>query len=151
MDNLPALLQMSSEQLYNLSYEAKRLGLVVRYDTIEYRGHEVNFLSDPMGVQCFAQWQGKLIDLGLNNIYYKEDACRFIDYKLDLITDFRDCPNFIGAKLEYFNNGGYRDIRLSYKGRLIKCFLVAGEVNETSVISESKRILLSSGLLTDEI
>jgi hypothetical protein len=104
-----------------------------------------------MGVQCFAQWQGKLIDLGLNNIYYKEDACRFIDYKLDLITDFRDCPNFIGAKLEYFNNGGYRDIRLSYKGRLIKCFLVAGEVNETSVISESKRILLSSGLLTDEI
>lgn len=151
MDNLPALLQMSSEQLYNLSDEAKRLGLAVRYDTIEYRGEEINFLSDPMGVQCFAQWQGKLIDLGLNNIYYKEDACRFIDYKLDLITDFRDCPNFIGAKLEYFNNGGYRDIRLSYKGRLIKCFLVAGEVNETSVISESKRILMSSGLLTDEI
>lgn len=135
---------------FEISDEAKQLGLVIRYDTIEYRGEEVNFLSSVEGVQCFAQWRGKLIDLGLNNLYYKEDMCKFIDRTLDLITDFRNCPDFVGAKLEYFHNGGFRDIRLVYKGRVLKVFLVAGEVSETFLISESERILRSSGLL-DEI
>jgi hypothetical protein len=129
--------------------EAKRLGLVVRYDTIEYRGEEINFLSDPSGVQCFAQWRGKLIDLGLNNIYYKEDMCKYIDRELDLITDFRNCPNFVGAKLEYFRNGDYRDIRLCYKGRILKVFLVTSEASETFVISESINILNSFIMLTE--
>lgn len=141
---------MNSEQSLEISEEAKQLGLVIRYDSIEYRGETVMFLSEPMGVQCFAQWRGKLIDLGLNNIYYKEDMCKFIDRELDLITDFRNCPDFIGAKLEYFHNGDFRDIRLLYKGRVLKVFLVAGKVNETLLISESERILRSSGLL-DEI
>ena len=135
------------EQLFEISKEALDAGLVVRYDTIEYRGETVDFLSSVDGVQCFAQWQGELIDLGLNNIYYKEDMCRFIDRRLDLITDFRDSPNFGGAKLEYFQNGDFRDIRLCYKGRVIKCFLVAGEVNEIALISESEKILRTFGLL----
>ena len=143
-------LQTCSEQSFEISKEALELGLVVRYDTIEYRGEAINFLSDPSGVQCFAQWRGKLVDLGLNNIYYKEDLCRYVDRTLDLITDFRNCPNFVGAKLEYFKNGDFRDIRLCYKGRILKIFLVAGPVNETFLISESERILLTSGLI-DEI
>ena len=140
---------MPSEKLFEISDEAKQLGLVLRYDTIEYRGEEVNFLSSVDGVQRFAQWRGKLVDLGLNNIYYKEDMCKYIDRTLDLITDFRNCPDFIGAKLEYFHNGDFRDIKLSYKGRIIKIFLVVGAVNETWIISESKRILINSGLLED--
>ena len=143
-------LQICSEKLYEISDEAKQLGLVVRYDTIKYRGEEVNFLSSVDGVQCFAQWREKLIDLGLNNIYYREDICKYIDRKLDLITDFRDYPNFIGAKLEYFHNGDFRDIRLSYRGRILKIFLVAGEVNETWIISEAERILRTSGLLDQD-
>ena len=131
----------SSEQLFKISDEAKQLGLIVRYDTIEYRKETINFLSDPSGIQCFAQWRGKLIDLGLNNIYYKEDICKYIDRELDLITDFRDYPNFVGAKLEYFHNGDFRDIRLLYRGRILKVFLVAAEVNETWIISESMKIL----------
>ena len=103
-----------------------------------------------MGVQCFAQWRGKLWDLGLNNIYYKDDMCRAVDRTLDLITDFRNCPDFAGAKLEYFHNGDFRDIRLCYKGRILKIFLVAGEVNEILLISESERILRTSGLLTED-
>lgn len=138
------------EQSLEISKEARELGLVVRYDTIEYRGETIYFLSDPMGVQCFAQWRGKLVDLGLNNIYYKEDMCRYLDRELDLITDFRNCPDFIGAKLEYFHNGDFRDIRLCYKCRILKVFLVAGPVNEIALISESERILRTSGLL-DEI
>ena len=149
MDNLIAASKMSSVQYSEICDEAKRLGLVVRYDTIEYRGEEINFLSDPSGVQCFAQWRGKLVDLGLNNIYYKEDMCKYIDRELDLITDFRDCPNFVGAKLEYFHNGDFRDIRLCFKGRILKVFLVAGEASETFVISESINILNNSGLLDE--
>ena len=140
---------MPSEKLFEISDEAKQLGLVLRYDTIKYRDQEISFLSDPLGVQCFAQWRGELVDLGLNNIYYKEDMCKYIDRTLDLITDFRNCPDFLGAKLEYFHNGDFRDIRLSYKGRVLKVFLVAGEVNETFLISESERILRTSGLINE--
>jgi hypothetical protein len=139
-------LQTCSETLLPLSKKARELGLVVRYDTIEYRGETINFLSDPTGVHCFAQWQDQLVDLGLNNIYYKEDMCRYIDRTLDLISDFRNCPDFAGAKLEYFHNGDFRDIRLSYKGRILKVFLVAGPVNETLLISESERVLRTPGL-----
>lgn len=150
MDNLAVVSKQNLDLSFEISNEAKRLGLVVRYDTIEYRGETINFLSEPMGVQCFAQWRGKLVDLGLNNIYYKEDMCKFVDRELDLITDFRDCPDFAGAKLEYFYNGDFRDIRLCYKGRILKVFLVAGPVNENFLISESEKLLRKSGLL-DEI
>ena len=150
MEQLTTGSSTSLSPLSEISDEAKRLGLVVRYDTIEYRDQEIQFLSDPCGVQCFAQWRGKLVDLGLNNVSYKEDMCKYVDRVLDLITDFRNCPNFVGAKLEYFHNGDFRDIRLVYRGRTIKVFLVAGKVNETLLISESERILRTSGLL-DEI
>jgi hypothetical protein len=140
----------SCSKLFEISDEAKQLGLVIRYDTIEYRGEEINFLSSVDGVQCFAQWRGLLIDLGLSNISYKEDMCKFVDRTLDLITDFQNCPDFVGAKLEYFHNGDFRDIRLVYKGRILKVFLVAGPISETFLVSESERILRSSGLL-DEI
>ena len=146
MDSLITTSMMPSEKSSAhfdapISDEAKQLGLVIRYDEIEYRKERILFLSDPSGVQCFAQWRGKLVDLGLNNIYYKEDMCRYVDHELDLITDFRDSPNFVGAKLEYFHNGDHRDIRLCYKGRILKVFLVAGTVNEIALISESERIL----------
>ena len=140
---------MNLEQSFEISDEAKVRGLVVRYDTIEYRGEEVNFLSSVDGVECWAQWRGKLVDLGISNLYYKEDMCKYIDRTLDLITDFRDCPDFAGAKLEYFHNGDFRDIRLTYRGRILKVFLVAGPVNETFLISESERILRTSGLLEE--
>ena len=149
MEQLIVDSQMNSELSFEIYEQAKLNGQVIRYDTIEYRGEMVNFVSDPMGTWCCAQWRGKLIDLGLNNLYYKEDMCRIIDRELDLITEFRNCPNFVGAKLEYFNNGGYRDIRLVYKARTIKVFLVTGEVPETWIISESERILRTSGLLID--
>jgi hypothetical protein len=77
--------------------------------------------------------------------------CKFIDRRLDLITDFRNCQDFVGAKLEYFRNGAYRDIRLSYRGRILKVFLVSGIVDETWLISESKNILLGSGLLENNL
>ena len=140
---------MSSGRSFEISKEIEARGLIIRYDTISYRDQEVTFLSDPNGDQCVSQLNNELIDLGLHNLHYKEDMCRIIDRRLALITDFRNSPNFVGAKLEYFRNGDYRDIRLIYKGRILKVFLVVGPVNETSLISESERILFKSGLLED--
>lgn len=151
MGQLTANSMMNLETLSGVSNNSDTSGLAVRYDAITYRDREIEFLSDPAGVQCFGKCNDWLVDLGLNNIYYKEDMCRFIDRQLDLITDFRDSPNFIGAKLEYFHNGDHRDIRLTYRGRILKVFLVAGPVDEIWLISESKKILLSSGLLEDVI
>lgn len=147
MEQLITDLKTNSELSFEISKEAHAAGLIIRYDTIRYRDQEINFLSDVSGTQCFAQWNGELVNLGLHNIYYKEDMCRFVDRRLDFITDFRDCPDFVGAKLEYFNNSGYRDIKLSYRGRIIKVFLVQGTINETLLITEAKRLLLISGLL----
>ena len=123
----------------------------VRYDTILYRGYEINFLSDPTGLHCAGQWEGEIVDLGLNNIYYKEDMCKFVDRRLDLITTFPKSPELQGAKLEWFRNGDYRDIRLSYKGRVIKVFLVANEtlVKPPRIIEEARAILFNSNLLDE--
>ena len=78
--------------------------------------------------------------------------CRFIDRQLDLITTFPKSPEFQGAQLEWFNNNGYRDICLKYKGRVIKIFLVvdSAKVDETLIITESQNILIKSGLLDNE-
>ena len=122
----------------------------IRHSIIKYRGETIEFILDPDGHQVFAKWQDQQIDLGLDNIYYKEDMCRFIDRKLDLITTFPKSPEFQGAQLEWFNNEGYRDVRLKYKGRVLKIFLtISNNINEPSLISESERILLMSGLLEE--
>lgn len=122
----------------------------LRYNTIEYRGERVEFILSPDGRQAFAHWRDRKIDLGLDNIYYKEDMCKYIDRELDLISTFPKFPELQGAQLEWFNNSGYRDIRLKYKGRIMKVFLItAGVVDETFLISESADILRRSGLLDE--
>jgi len=123
----------------------------VRYDTITYRGQEINFLSDPAGVRVAGQWGDFIVELGLNNIYYKEDMCRFVDRRLDLITTFPKSPELQGAKLEWFHNGDFRDIRLSYRGRILKVFLVCSSalVDIESLIKESESLLYRSGLLDE--
>ena len=144
-----ANLMTNSELSFEICKEASDSGLILRYDAIKYRDQEIYFLSDVSGVQCVAQWNGQLVDLGISNHHYREDMCNFVDRQLDLISDFRNCSDFTGAKLEYFRNGNFRDIRLVYRGRTLKVFLVADTVNETYLISESEKILRTSGLLED--
>lgn len=123
------------------SKDSKNNTLSIRYSTIEYRGEQVEFILDPSGHQVFANWRDTQIDLGLDNIYYKEDICRLIDYVLDFITDFPKLPELRGAKLRYFNNAGYRDIVLSYQGRTLKVFLDPSDL--ISIIQEAEEILQS--------
>lgn len=125
----------------------------IKYEVIDYRGQMIEILSDLPGDNFYAKLNDEIIYLGYHNINYKEDLCRLIDRKLDLITTFQFDTDLRGAQLSYFNNNGYRDIKLTYKGRLLKVFLTNGStINETSVISEAARLLRSSGLLeTDPI
>ena len=149
MNNQIVNLMMNSSRSFEISKEARDAGYILRYDAISYRGQEIYFLSDVSGSHCVAQWNEELVDLGMFNHNYREDMCRWIDRQLDLITDFRNCPDFVGAKLEWFHNGDYRDIRLSYRGRILKVFIVAGQVDETLLISESEKILRNCGLLEE--
>lgn len=146
METLTTPSKTNSDQ----SSKACDLQGLLRYDIIEYRNQKVNFLLDPMGNQVFAQWNNMIFDLGLNNIYYKEDMCRVIDNYLDTISTFSYDHRLKGAKLEYFHNGDFRDIRLLYKGRLIKVFLVVNKVNTDQLIKEAEKILLFSGLLEED-
>ena len=123
---------------------------LIKYEVISYRDKTVEFLSDISGDYYFARIDGELVDLGYHPVATKETIQKFIDRRLDLITEFRDYPDLEGSILTYFNNGGFRDIVLKYKGRLLKIFIVTGSVDEIWLISESVRILRTSGLL-DEI
>ena len=123
---------------------------LIKYEVISYRGKTAEFLSDLNGDCYFARVDNELVDLAYHPVATKETIQKFIDRRLDLITEFRDYPDLEGSVLTYFNNGGFRDIVLKYKGRLLKIFIVAGSVDEIWLISESVRILRTSGLL-DEI
>lgn len=140
-----------ADSMMNLEQSSATSEFPVRYDTITYRGQEINFLSDPAGVRCAGQWGDFIVELGLNNIYYKEDMCRFVDRRLDLITTFPKSPELQGAKLEWFRNGDCRDIRLSYRGRILKVFLVCSStlVDIESLVKESESLLYKSGLLEE--
>lgn len=110
--------------------------------TFEYRGISVPIYVNEPG-QCF--WtilDGTEIGFGSFNTDYEEDLKYLIDQKLDLICRF---DNFPGAKLEWFDNGfNYRDIRLVYKTRTVKIFLVHGTVTPDiieTLKTESESIL----------
>ena len=71
-----------------------------------------------------------------------------IDDSLDTITRFDQFQDLAGAKLTWFQNGKYRDIKLTYCGRLLKVFLVADEsrVNTDQLISDCVNIIQKVGI-----
>ena len=139
-------LEQSSKQSYE-TCNSENFNLI-KYETIEYRGQTVDLLSDICGDNYYFKWNNNIVDLGIHPINVKEAVCAFLDRKLDLISTFSEYgPEFEGAYLSYFNNSGYRDIALKYKGRVLRVFLVSSDVNETMLVENCKNILLSSGLL----
>lgn len=110
--------------------------------TFDYRGIHLDLYLDELNQELFTFWPetNELVSFGSYNADFREDAKYLIDRQLDLITDdFGE--GIIGAKLEYFDNAGHRDIRLVYQNRIIKIFLVinAKQINEIKLISESKK------------
>ena len=146
MEQFPQTLDQSSKQSFETcNSENFRL---IKYETIEYREQIVDLLSDLCGDNYYFKWNNNIIDLGIHPVDVKKTVCAFLDRRLDLISTFSEYgPEFEGAYLSYFNNSGYRDIVLRYKGRILRVFLVFDSINEQELIENCKNILLSSGLL----
>lgn len=118
-------------------------------DYINYRGYEFEIHIDKTGDCLYTTFGGNRIYFGIGNFNYKQDIEAFVDRKLDVISEFSEYPEMLGAELRYFNNGGYRDIKLTYKGRIIKCYLIAGKINKRRLIQQACDTLHRSGLLED--
>ena len=118
-------------------------------DTLDYRGIKVNFHQDPIGNQVWTYWGGKPLGFGADNWNYKDDMKVLIDDHLDTITRFDQFQEIAGAKLTWFQNGSYRDIKLTYQGRLLKIFLVADEsrIQLDQLINESVSIINRIGII----
>jgi hypothetical protein len=92
----------------------------IQIDSFSYRGIEVGFYEDASGHQITAIWEDKLFQFGVYNTSYRDDMKIIIDDYLDTITRYEEQPAFYGSKLEYFQNAGFRDVRLLYRGRILK-------------------------------
>lgn len=106
-------------------------GVVV--DTLDYRGLTLEFYEDLSGRQLVTIWKGLLFEFGRDNMSYRDDAELLVDDYLDTISRFEDKPEFYGAKLEYFQNGSFSDIRLIFKGRVIKIYLCKSATRDSAL------------------
>ena len=63
-----------------------------------------------------------------------------IDDHLDTLTRFSEQPAFYGAKLERFQNAGFWDIRLWYRGRLLGVW--TDPVDQERIESQAVELIL---------
>jgi len=112
--------------------------------TLDYRGVHLDLYLDEPGQQLFTilPWNMQEISFGSYNADYRADAEYLIDEHLDVISrDFGKAA--WGACLRWFDNGGYRDIKLTYRQRVLKVYLVAieSEVDTEKLIADARKVL----------
>ena len=112
--------------------------LDVPVDSLDYRGIHVDFYNDDYGQQVYTYFDNEDIGFGAYNMSYKEDMKYLIDKKLDVITRFTNLRDegINGCELAYFDNLGYRDIRLTYRLRELQVFVVDGFVSDMDAYIE---------------
>lgn len=112
-------------------------------ETYTYRGISVDIYNDDFGQQFYCTLFGEEVGFGAFNLNYRDDLAYLIDEKLDVITRFPRSPKFHGSCLRWFDNGGHRDIKLTYRQRILKVFLVGDpdSINFEKLESESEKIL----------
>ena len=66
-----------------------------------------------------------------------------LDDHLDTITRFSEFPELYGSKLTWFRNGSFRDIKLVYRGRILKVYYKVDENDLFSIIEDSRRVLFN--------
>ena len=113
----------------------------VPLETFTYRGISVDCYEDCIGHQVVFPWRGKVIELGSYNTVYQDDIKMIIDDHLDTITRFSEFPELYGSKLTRFQNGSFSDIKLVYRGRLLKVYLDVNENDLFSIIEDAKKVL----------
>jgi hypothetical protein len=137
--NLEKLLQNS-----DVSLDLKQIHLSqswVPLESFTYRGITVDCYEDCIGHQVVFPWRGKVIELGEYNTVYQDDIKMIIDDHLDTVTRFSDLPELYGSKLTRFQNGSFSDIKLVYRGRILKVYINPNESDLFSIIEDSKKLL----------
>ena len=127
-----------------MNTELKRIHLSeswVPLDSMTYRGISVDFYEDCLGHQVVTMWKDKVIEFGVYNTVYQDDMKLIIDDHLDTITRFKDQPELYGSKLTWFQNGSARDIKLVYKGRLLKVYININENDLFSIVQDAETVL----------
>ena len=127
-----------------MNTELKRIHLSeswVPLDFMTYRGISVDFYEDCLGHQVVTMWKDKVIEFGVYNTVYQDDMKLIIDDHLDTITRFKDQPELYGSKLTWFQNGSFRDIKLVYKGRLLKVYININENDLFSIVQDAETVL----------
>lgn len=114
----------------------------IQIDSFSYRGIEVGFYEDASGHQITAIWEDKLFQFGVYNTSYRDDMQMIIDDYLDTITRFEEQTSFYGSKLEYFQNAGFRDVRLLYRGRILKVWAEPSNLELTCIRKEAEELIL---------
>ena len=135
---------MNLERLSTTSDSLKQIHLSsswVPLETFTYRGISVDCYEDCIGHQVVFPWRGKVIELGSYNTVYQDDIKMIIDDHLDTITRFSEVPELYGSKLTRFQNGSFSDIKLVYRGRLLKVYLDVNENDLFSIIEDAKKVL----------
>lgn len=110
-------------------------------DHLSYRGVDIDFYEDASCHQLVAIWKDQLVEFGSYNTQAREDMKLLIDEDLDTITRFSYDPKFYGAKLEYFQNGAFSDIRLVYRGRVLYIFLNPNQADLDMIKKSAETIL----------
>lgn len=127
-----------------MNTELKRIHLSeswVPLDSMTYRGISVDFYEDCLGHQVVTMWKDKVIEFGVYNTVYQDDMKLIIDDHLDTVTRFKDQPELYGSKLTWFQNGSFRDIKLVYKGRLLKVYININENDLFSIVQDAETVL----------
>lgn len=115
----------------------------VPLESFTYRGITVDCYEDCIGHQVVFPWRGKVIELGEYNTVYQDDIRLILDDYLDTITRFSEYPELYGSKLTRFQNGSFSDIKLVYRGRILKVYINPDENDLFSIIEDAKRRLYS--------
>ena len=127
-----------------MNTDLKRIHLAeswVPLDSMTYRGISVDFYEDCLGHQVVTMWKDKVIEFGEYNTVYQDDMKLIIDDHLDTITRFSGKPEFHGSKLTWFQNSEFRDVKLVYRGRLLKVYIKVDENDLFSVIQDAEAVL----------
>ena len=114
------LIPVNALEIFEDKSENKKISFQANV-VLDYRGYHIEFFPDNEANQMCTIWEDKKVGFGVNNVNYLEDMKRLIDSKLDLIYEIKNISPYL--RLKYFNNNGNRDIKLEYRGRLLKIYL----------------------------
>lgn len=135
----------------NQNYEYTFKDIIIPVTSVNYRGYNIPIYLDEQAQQFYCYWENQKLEFGAYNMEYASDLESMIDRKLDVIYTFDEDSGYFGTRLEWFDNNGNRDIKLLYRGRILKVFLSLS--SEPLILTDTvlKDLLTTSTLLLRKV